>query len=144
MFEKLSEIKLNFKAMKTFAITLLLFVFGVTVYAASPAATVAAHNNGVTIVASRNADAKGLEMRLRGTGHINVGSAITAELFSTYDGEAQMVVENASGKRFAEQVLTLEKGKNLIKMNIAEIPAGIYFIKVKVDGKSETTTFVVK
>ncbi len=130
--------------MKTFAITLLLFVFGVTVYAASPAVAVAAHNNGVTIVASRNADAKGLEMRLRGTGHINVGSAITAELYSTYDGEAQMFVENASGKRFAEQLLTLEKGKNLIKMNIAEIPAGIYFIKVKVDGKSETTTFVVK
>lgn len=126
--------------MKSFAITLLLFVFTGTMFASAPSIGSA----NATIVAARNANSKGIEMRVRGANHVRVGSAIATELYSLYAGEAHLVVENAEGARFVEQSLVIDQGLNLLKLNVAEIPTGIYFVKVNIQGRSETATFVVK
>lgn len=119
--------------MKTFAkftslFLLVMFVFATTTYAKS---------------APSPETAKTLGLRLRGTDHINIGSAITAELYANFNGMAHLTVVNAKGQQFAQSEMRMTEGKNLVKFKVSEIPAGVYFIKVKAEGKSETTTFVV-
>jgi hypothetical protein len=119
--------------MKTFAkfttlFVLILFVFGTATFVEAAPST---------------ENAKTIALRLRGTDHIQAGAAITAELNSTFNGLAQLTVENAKGQRFAETEMALVEGRNLVKFKVSEIPSGIYFIKVKSEGKSETVTFVV-
>ncbi len=122
--------------MKTLATLFTFIVFAGTVFAAAPSNT--------TIVAARNAESKTINMHIRGTDHVKIGSAITAELIALDATIAQLTVENAKGSRFLETDMALEAGMNVVRFKVAEIPAGIYFIKVNVNGKSETTTFVVK
>ncbi len=119
--------------MKTFAKFTSLILLVLTFLAVAPAAKAADHN----------ADAKAFKIQLRGSNHIKIGNAVTAELNSTFGADAELYVENASGKRLLDTNLTIDSGKNLVKFNVSEIPAGIYFIKVLADGKIETATFVV-
>jgi hypothetical protein len=119
--------------MKTFAKITTLFLLAISFFAFAPAVKAADHN----------ADAKALKIQLYGSDRIKIGNAVTAELNSAFAAKAELVVEDAAGKRLVDTDLALDSGKNLVKFKVAEIPAGIYFIKVKVDGKLETVTFVV-
>jgi hypothetical protein len=121
------------KAMKTFAKFSTLFFLAIALMLNAPLAQAASHTD----------ETKSMEIRLRGTDRTNIGNAVTAELNANFDAQAQLTVENAAGQRFVETDLMIEAGRNLVKFNISEIPAGIYFIKVNVNGKTETTTFVV-
>jgi hypothetical protein len=119
--------------MKTFAKFTLSFVFALALFSMAPAPKA---TDGIEKV-------KTIELRLRGTDRIKIGSAITAEVNSSFAGQAQLTVENAKGQRFAQTEMRMAEGKNLVKFKVSEIPAGIYFIQVKADGRSETITFVV-
>lgn len=119
--------------MKTFAKFSTLFFLAIAFLLNAPLAQAASHTD----------ETKSMEIRLRGTDRTNIGNAVTAELNANFDAQAQLTVENAAGQRFVETDLMIEAGRNLVKFNISEIPAGIYFIKVNVNGKTETTTFVV-
>ncbi|MFN8395258.1 MAG: T9SS type A sorting domain-containing protein [Bacteroidia bacterium] len=120
--------------MKTIAKTLSLILIAIMTFAAAPALKAADHSD----------EAKAIKMRLVGTDHVNAGSALTAELTSTLATDAKLMVTNADGKVFAEAQLTVDQGENRVKLNVSDIPSGVYFIKLVAAGKRETLTFVVQ
>ncbi|MBK9453254.1 MAG: T9SS type A sorting domain-containing protein [Bacteroidetes bacterium] len=120
--------------MKTFAKILSLVLLVITTFAAAP----------ITKAASHSDDERTLQMRFLGRDYVTAGSALTAELTSTFDATAELTVENSTGKRFVETQFEVNEGFNLVKFNVAEIPAGIYFVKVKSDGKVQHLSFVVR
>lgn len=120
--------------MKTIAKTLSLILIAIMTVAAAPALKAADHNDEV----------RAIKMRLIGTDHVNAGSALTAEFTSTLATDAKLMVTNADGKIFAETQLTVDEGMNRVKLNVSDVPSGVYFIKLQADGKHETLTFVVQ
>lgn len=119
--------------MKTIAKTLSLILIAIMTFAAAPALKAADHSD----------EAKAIKMRLIGTDHVNAGSALTAELTATLTTDAQLMVTNAEGKVFATTQLVVDEGANRVKLNVSDIPSGVYFIKLSAAGKRETLTFVV-
>lgn len=119
--------------MKTFTKITALLILGISLFAVAPAAKA----EGVT------EKGMSIEMNLGKTRHFKKGSDVTAELISTHLTDAQFVVENAEGKRYAEATLDLVMGRNLVTFKVADIPAGVYFVKVFANGQQDRITFVV-
>ncbi|HEX2901401.1 MAG TPA: T9SS type A sorting domain-containing protein [Bacteroidia bacterium] len=119
--------------MKTFAKILSLLLITITTFAAAPAAKASLHSD----------EERTLDMRFLGRDHVTAGSAITAQLNASFDATAELIVENSAGKRFVETTFDVTQGFNLVKFKVSEVPAGIYFVKVKSDGKVKTLSFVV-
>lgn len=120
--------------MKTLSKITTLFAILFLILAATPAAKAAPHNDEV----------HALQMRFLGGSRVTPGSAITAELNSNFATQATLTVENLSGKRFVDTEIAVTEGFNRVKFNVAEIPDGVYFVKVKSADKTQTLTFVVK
>jgi hypothetical protein len=87
---------------------------------------------------------KGMAMHFRGSNYVKAGSTISVELNSTFEATAELSVENTDGKQFVDTGIEIEKGVNVLKFNVSDIPSGVYFVKVKTDSKTETLTFVVQ
>ena len=87
---------------------------------------------------------KSFMVYLLGSNHVKIGTLVSTELYSHYSGDARLTVENAKGQCFAQAAVSMKYGKNIVKFKVSDIPAGVYFIKVAADSKTETTTFVVE
>lgn len=85
-----------------------------------------------------------MAMHFRGSNYVKAGSTISVELNSTFEATAELSVENTDGKQFVDTGIEIEKGVNVLKFNVSDIPSGVYFVKVKTDSKTETLTFVVQ
>jgi hypothetical protein len=85
-----------------------------------------------------------IEMRFVGRDRVTAGSAITAEVNASVGTQAQLIVENPDGKRFLETQLSMEQGTSRVKFRVSEIPAGVYFVKLQSEGKTQTLSFVVQ
>ena len=46
------------------------------------------------------------------------------------------------GKVVMQQSITLTAGRNLVNLNIAAVPAGIYLVQVKMNGEVVTKKFI--
>lgn len=114
---------------KVFTLSLMVLVSLVT----APAAQAATHSD----------EERSIEMRFLGRDHVTIGSAITAELNTSFSTEAELIIENDLGKQFVNTRIALDQGMNLLKFRVAEIPQGAYFVKVKTGDKVQTLTFFV-
>jgi hypothetical protein len=120
--------------MKMFAKITSLFLMMFITLTTTATATVTTHSD----------EERSVEMRFLSRDHVKAGSAITAEVNATMDTQAQLIVENPAGKRFLETNLNMDQGANVVKFKVAEIPAGVYFVKLYSEGKTKTLSFVVQ
>lgn len=120
--------------MKSFAKITALFLLLVSTFAFAPATKAAPHNDEIHAVS----------FRFMSDGHVTRGSAVAAELNSNFETQAQLTVENLSGKKLVDTPIAVQEGYNMLKLSVAEIPAGVYFVKLHTEGKTQSLTLVVK
>lgn len=84
------------------------------------------------------------KIRLLSGKTVTLGNAVTALFESNQSGEAQIMVETVKGNRLLDQNIELNQGYNLVKVNVAGIPAGFYILTLKTDGGTETMPIIVK
>jgi hypothetical protein len=89
-------------------------------------------------------DSNGLAMHVLGNGKVKAGNTISIELNSTFEALAELSVENSDGKQLVDTPIEIQAGVNVLKFSVSEIPAGIYFVKVKTESKTETLAIVVQ
>lgn len=75
---------------------------------------------------------------------VTPGSSILAKFRSENFAEAQLSIENSAGKVLMHKAIVLDPGDNLLQLQVSEIPAGAYFIKVKSAQGTHTMTIVVQ
>jgi hypothetical protein len=120
--------------MKTFAKISSLLLFAAFMFTAIPF-TKAANDPG---------SAKRIEMRFLKGDHVTKGSSITAELSADTYAQVSLVIENSEGKLYGEKLISIENGAKLVRFRIAEVPAGLYYIKLNYEGKTQSHPFVIQ
>lgn len=120
--------------MKTFTTFFAAFLITISSFAAAPGS-----NPSLPVY-----DSHGLAMQFLGNSRVKAGNTLAVELNSSLATLAGLTVENNTGKQMLDIPMEIVRGVNVLKFNISEIPAGVYFIKVKTELKTETLTFVVQ
>jgi len=62
----------------------------------------------------------------------------TLNVFAGTSAETQVVLINSIGQKVLEQQISLNSGKNLITLNLSQLPSGVYFAQLS-DGKNLST-----
>jgi hypothetical protein len=62
----------------------------------------------------------------------------TLNVFAGTAAETQVVLINSIGQKVLEQQISLNSGKNLITLNLSQLPSGVYFAQLS-DGKNLST-----
>jgi hypothetical protein len=132
MFQKLNLLLKN--NMKTFATFFAAILISISSFAAAPGS-----NPSLPVY-----DSHGLAMQFLGNSRVKAGNTIAVELNSSLATMAELTVENNAGKQLVDLPMEIVRGANVLKFNVSDIPAGVYFIKVKTELKTETLTFVVQ
>lgn len=120
--------------MKKFAKITTLFLLLLLTFAAAPLTKAAPHNDEI----------HALSFRFMTGSHVTRGNAVAAELNSNFDTQAKLTVEDLQGKMFVNTDIDVQQGYNLLKLSVAEIPSGVYFVKLQTEGKTQSLTLVVK
>ncbi len=84
------------------------------------------------------------DMRLLSGNTVTLGSAVTALFQANKIGEAQILVKTVEGKQVLDQNIDLDKGYNLVKLKVAEIPVGFYVVTLTTEGGTQTMPIIVK
>ncbi len=75
---------------------------------------------------------------------VRKGCSLMANFESDDYANATLIVQNASGKEILHKAIVLDPGANRLRIKVAEIPAGAYFLKIQSASALNEMTFVVK
>ncbi|MBP7272199.1 MAG: PKD domain-containing protein [Saprospiraceae bacterium] len=71
-----------------------------------------------------------------------VNQQVTLQFKAQKSGQAQLYLQSADGAVIRQEQLNIRNGDNQTNLNVANLPQGIYFIRIVSDGNSATTRII--
>ena len=89
-------------------------------------------------------DVTGIGMELQSVKNLNSGDTFFAHIYAVASGEATLTFLQDDGETISENVLSLNEGRNLVKLRMGQFPAGLYFLKVNSEVGSTQKAVLIK
>ena len=116
--------------------------FAVTAVEFDPDLWLISKNNAVTraSVSTQDLVTQGFDLRIEPNPAI--GGVLSTVAVAPVSGEMVFSIENANGQRLIMHTQNLASGQNFLSFDVATLPAGVYFLRMK-NGTGEMTVRVV-
>jgi hypothetical protein len=71
-------------------------------------------------------------------------NSIKVYMVAKVDGFATLIISNTNGEELLKQTSAIEKGRNMLELDMTNLPIGFYFIELAINGIPTSNTKVVK